>query len=78
MSTTFEPITDKFLTKENMIPKEIENLINEMLDKKELEMCNFLNAHLSDLDRRRIGEDIIRIMPNRGDIAQIQITLLSK
>lgn len=49
------------------------NQIIEMLEAKQKEMIDFLNQHLSDADRQRIGEDIIRIMPNAGDIAKIQI-----
>ena len=33
-------------------------LIVDMLEKKELEMCEFLNIYMSDEERNRIGEDI--------------------
>ena len=52
-------------------------LIVDMLEKKELEMCEFLNIYMSDEERNRIGEDIIRIMPNFADISKIKIELIS-
>jgi hypothetical protein len=52
-------------------------LIVDMLEKKELEMCEFLNKYMSQDERNRIGEDIVRIMPNCADIAKIKIKLIS-
>jgi len=52
-------------------------LIVDMLEKKELEMCEFLNRYMSQDERNRIGEDIVRIMPNCADIAKIKIELIS-
>jgi hypothetical protein len=52
-------------------------LILEMLDKKTLEMCEFLNKYMTQDERNRIGEDIVRIMPNKGDIAMIKMDILT-
>jgi hypothetical protein len=52
-------------------------LIVDMLEKKELEMCEFLNKYMSQDERDRIGEDIVRLMPNCADIAKIKIKLIS-
>lgn len=52
-------------------------LICDMLEKKELEMCVFLNRYMSQEERNRIGEDIVRIMPNKGDIAMIKMEILT-
>lgn len=52
-------------------------LILEMLDKKTLEMCEFLNKYMTQDERNRIGEDIVRIMPNKGDIAMIKMEILT-
>ena len=51
-------------------------LLEKMLKDKEQEMCDFLNRYLSDSERVRIGEDIVRIMPNKGDIAKIKLDIL--
>lgn len=56
--------------------EELEQKILEMLEVKELEMCKFLNTYMSDSERYRIGEDIIRNMPNAADIAHIKIELI--
>ena len=52
-------------------------LILELLDKKELEMCEFLNKYMTQDERNRMGEDIVRIMPNKGDIAMIKMKILT-
>ena len=53
-----------------------DTLLEKMLKDKEQEMCDFLNRYLSDSERVRIGEDIVRIMPNKGDIAKIKLDIL--
>jgi NADH:ubiquinone oxidoreductase subunit B-like Fe-S oxidoreductase len=47
-----------------------------MLKDKEEEMIEFINRYMSKKDINRIGEDIIRIMPCRGDIAIIKLNIL--
>lgn len=49
-----------------------------MVKDKEIEMIKFLNMYLSPNDLIRIGEDIVRIMPTKGDIAKIKMELLSE
>lgn len=66
------------MAKSDMIKEETYNEILNMLKRKETEMVKFLNRYMSDHDRQRIGEDIIRIMPNGGDLANIQMKLLIK
>lgn len=53
-----------------------DELICQMLKDKEYEMIKFINRYMSKKDINRIGEDIIRIMPCRGDIAKIKLDLL--
>lgn len=50
--------------------------ICQMLKDKENEMIEFINRYMSKKDINRIGEDIIRIMPCRGDIAKIKLDIL--
>ena len=50
--------------------------ICQMLKDKKDEMVEFLNRYMSKEDINRIGEDIIRIMPCRGDIAKIKLDIL--
>ena len=57
---------------------EYDELICKMLKDKEDEMVEFINRYMSKKDLNRIGEDIIRIMPCRGDIAKIKLDLLVK
>lgn len=52
--------------------------INDLLANKRNEMVGFLNDYLSPADMSRIGHDIVRIMPDEGDIAKIQINDLIK
>ena len=55
---------------------EYDELICQMLKDKEDEMTEFINRYMSKKDINRIGEDIIRIMPCRGDIAKIKLDLI--
>ena len=55
---------------------EYDELICQMLKDKEDEMIEFINKYMSKKDINRIGEDIIRIMPCRGDIAKIKLDLI--
>ena len=55
---------------------EYDELICQMLKDKEDEMIEFINRYMSKKDINRIGEDIIRIMPCRGDIAKIKLDLI--
>ena len=57
---------------------EYDELICQMLKDKEDEMIEFINRYMSKKDINRIGEDIIRIMPCRGDIAKIKLDLMAK
>ena len=50
----------------------------KMLNNKLEEMTEFLNTYLSQEERNRFGEDIIRIMPNEGDIAKLEYQELFK
>ena len=50
--------------------------ICQMLKDKKDEMVEFINRYMSKKDINRIGEDIIRIMPCRGDIAKIKLDIL--
>jgi hypothetical protein len=56
---------------------EYDEKICQMLKDKEKEMTDFINQYLSKKDINRIGEDIIRIMPQRGDIAKIKLDMIS-
>ena len=56
---------------------EYDEKICQMLKDKEDEMIEFINQYMSKKDMNRIGEDIIRIMPCRGDIAKIKLDLLT-
>lgn len=51
--------------------------INDLLKSKQDEMVNFLNQHMSPEERNRIGGSIWLIMPSAGDVAKIQLDLLS-
>lgn len=55
---------------------EYDEKICQMLKDKENEMIEFINRYMSKKDINRIGEDIIRIMPCRGDIAKIKLDIL--
>jgi hypothetical protein len=55
---------------------EYDEKICQMLKNKEDEMLEFINRYMSKTDINRIGEDIIRIMPCRGDIAKIKLDIL--
>ncbi len=55
---------------------EYDELICQMLKDKEDEMIEFINRYMSKKDINRICEDIIRIMPCRGDIAKIKLDLI--
>lgn len=55
-----------------MTTKELE-LIENLLEQKKQEMIMFLNLYMNDKTRHNIGEDIIRLMPNPGDIAMLQM-----
>lgn len=55
---------------------EYDEKICQMLKDKEEEMIEFINRYMSKKDINRIGEDIIRIMPCRGDIAIIKLNIL--
>ncbi len=55
---------------------EYDELICQMLKDKEYEMLEFINRYMSKKDINRIGEDIIRIMPCRGDIAKIKLDMI--
>ena len=59
------------------IMDEYDEKICQMLKDKEKEMTDFINQYLSKKDINRIGEDIIRIMPQRGDIAKIKLDMIS-
>jgi hypothetical protein len=50
--------------------------ICKMLKEKEEEMIEFINNYMSKKDINRIGDDIVRIMPCRGDIAKIKLDLI--
>jgi hypothetical protein len=60
----------------DMIYTDLDNRIISLLESKEQEMVEFLNRYLSKSERTRIGEDIVRIMPNKGDIAKIKLDIL--
>ena len=55
---------------------EYDEKICQMLKDKEDEMLEFINRYMSKKDINRIGEDIIRIMPCRGDIAKIKLDII--
>jgi hypothetical protein len=55
---------------------EYDELICQMLKDKECEMLEFINRYMSKKDINRIGEDIIRIMPCRGDVAKIKLDMI--
>ena len=55
---------------------EYDEKICQMLKDKEDEMIEFINRYMSKKDINRIGEDIIRIMPCRGDIARIKLDII--
>jgi hypothetical protein len=55
---------------------EYDELICQMLKDKEDEMLEFINRYMSKKDINRIGEDVIRIMPCRGDIAKIKLDMI--
>ena len=55
---------------------EYDERICQMLKDKEDEMLEFINRYMSKKDINRIGEDIIRIMPCRGDIAKIKLDII--
>jgi hypothetical protein len=55
---------------------EYDELICQMLKDKEYEMLEFINRYMSKKDINRIGEDVIRIMPCRGDIAKIKLDMI--
>lgn len=55
---------------------EYDEKICQMLKDKEDEMIDFINRYMSKKDINRIGEDIVRIMPCRGDIAKIKLDIL--
>ena len=57
---------------------EYDEKICQMLKDKEYEMIEFINIYMSKKDINRIGEDIIRIMPCRGDIAKIKLDILTE
>ncbi len=57
---------------------ELEEEILIMLERKQKEMCEFLNEYMTQKERNRIGEDIVRIMPNKGDVAMIKMILMDK
>ena len=55
---------------------EYDEKICQMLKDKEDEMLEFINRYMYKKDINRIGEDIIRIMPCRGDIAKIKLDII--
>jgi hypothetical protein len=55
----------------------IDKAIVKMLEDKEQEMVEFLNKYMSQEERNRIGEDIVRIMPNIADLAHIEVKRIS-
>lgn len=57
---------------------EYDEMLCKMLKDKEDEMIEFINRYMSKKDINRIGEDIVRIMPCRGDIAKIKLDMLIK
>ena len=57
---------------------ELEEEILIMLERKQKEMCEFLNEYMTQKERNRIGEYIVRIMPNKGDVAMIKMILMDK
>ena len=57
---------------------EYDEQICQMLKDKEDEMIEFINRYMSKKDINRIGEDIIRIMPCRGDVAKIKLENIIK
>jgi len=61
---------------DKQISEEFEEELVKMLEEKELKMCEFLNTYMSGSERYRIGEDIIRNMPNAADIAHIKIKFI--
>ncbi len=52
-------------------------LICEMLKSKMKEMSDFLNQYMSQDERNRIGEDIMRIMPSEADLAKVEMEILA-
>lgn len=52
--------------------------ICKMLKDKEDEMIEFLKKYLSQKEMDRIGDDIIRIMPCRGDVAKIKLDNITR
>ena len=53
-----------------------DEMICKMLKDKEDEMLEFINRYMSKKDINRIGDDIIRIMPCRGDIVKIKLDII--
>lgn len=60
------------------IIKELEQEILVLLEKKQEEMCDFLNKYMTLEERNRIGDDIVRIMPNKGDVSMIKMKLMDR
>jgi len=53
-----------------------ESDVVDMLNKKKEELVEFLNSTLTDDERSRFGEDIIRLFPNEGDVSKIKLDRL--
>ena len=55
--------------------EEFKNELKKCLEVKKKEMVSFINQNMTSKEINRIGEEIITIMPNMGDIAMIEIKI---
>ncbi len=58
--------------------EEFKNELKKCLEVKKQEMVSFINQNMTPKEINRIGEEIITIMPNMGDIAMIEIKISNR
>lgn len=74
---TFE--SDKYDWYTEPFPEEIKLMLQNLFKEKEREMKELLAEHLpQNLWDGGLGEEILRTLPNDGDLAYIEIKLMGK